>query len=392
MTTTHLPLEQLQPTLTAKRRVTIGLPSATAAGDSRFPITPEAAALIIGQGFDIKMEAGAAEPIHYGDVAYARAGVAITSRAEAFKCDIVVYLPAISVEDALLLNTGAMLLSLLDIKGRTTQSVEVLLKKHIIAIALDLVADASGHRPFADILAEIDGRAAIAVASSLLADATHGKGILLGGIAGIVPCEVTIIGSSIAARAAAASAIGMGAMVRIFDNDIYRLREALTTIGPAAVGSAMYPKVLMAALRSADIVIVTDTERDYILSNDIISEMKRGVVVFDLTAGDCHTFSGMRRVDLGAATPGDDDPVEPTRTCYVNAGSAVPRTTAMAISNTIAAMLSDIAACDGMPGAVKFNAGIARAAYTFLGKPVNGDVARIAGLRCIDINLLLQLS
>ena len=54
---THLPLEQLQPTLTAKRRVTIGLPSAKAAGDSRFPITPEAAALIIGQGYDIKMEA-----------------------------------------------------------------------------------------------------------------------------------------------------------------------------------------------------------------------------------------------------------------------------------------------------------------------------------------------
>ena len=389
---THLPLEQLQPTLTAKRRVTIGLPSAKAAGDSRFPITPEAAALIIGQGYDIKMEAGAAVPIHYGDVAYARAGVEITSRAEALKCDIVVYLPAMSADDARQLKNGAMLLSLLDIKGRTAQSVEVHLTKHIIAIALDLVTDVSGHHPFADILAEIDGRAAIAVASSLLADATHGKGILLGGIAGIVPCEVTIIGSSIAARAAAASAIGMGAMVRIFDNDIYRLRETLTTIGSAAIGSAMYPKVLMAALRSADIVIVTDTERDYILSNDIISEMKRGVVVFDLTAGAGHSFPGMRCVDLGAALPGDDDPVEPTRTCYVNAGSAVPRTTAMAISNTIAAMLADIAACDGVTGAVKFNAGIAKAAYTFLGKPVNGEVARIAGLRSIDINLLLQLS
>ena len=152
------------------------------------------------------------------------------------------------------------------------------------------------------------------------------------------------------------------------------------------------PVLLMAALRSADIVIVTDTERDYILSNDIISEMKRGVVVFDLTAGAGHSFPGMRCVDLGAALPGDDDPVEPTRTCYVNAGSAVPRTTAMAISNTIAAMLADIAACDGVTGAVKFNAGIAKAAYTFLGKPVNGEVARIAGLRSIDINLLLQLS
>ena len=100
---------------------------------------------------------------------------------------------------------------------------------------------------------EVDGRAAMAVASSLLADAIHGKGILLGGVTGIVPCEVTIIGSNMTACAAARSAIGLGATVRMFDNDGYRLREALLQLGPGVTGSSLHPRVFENALRSAPV-------------------------------------------------------------------------------------------------------------------------------------------
>ena len=108
------------------------------------------------------------------------------------------------------LRRGALLLTLLSPELVTKEYIKSLMDRHTVAVALDLIEDEHGHRPFADILAEINGRAAMAMAASLLADSEHGKGILLGGIAGLNPCEVVILGSDIAAISAARTATGMG--------------------------------------------------------------------------------------------------------------------------------------------------------------------------------------
>ncbi len=394
MSSSPTPLEQPCEMLTDKRKITIGLPAAAAAGERRFPLTPEGAAMLCERGFEVKIEAGAAGPIHFDDEAYSGGGARIVDRREALACDIVVHLPAITARDAARLRPGAVLMSLLHPDRQTPDAVRCLLRRHVIAIALDLVADAAGHLPFADILSEIDGRAAMAMASSLLADSVHGKGILLGGIAGIVPCEVTVIGSGIAARAAARSALGLGATVRMFDDDVYRLRDALRELDDRKIiGSALHPRVFAGALRSADVVIVTPMRYPLEISRDTIEVMKRGVIAFDLTgSADSCAFTGLRRVDLSEAAAGDCCPGVRVRTCYVNAGSAVPRTAAMALSTTLLTLFDDIIVCDGLSNALKFNKGLSRAAYTFLGKPVNPDIARILGQRSLDISLFLQFS
>jgi len=391
---TPTPLEQLCDVLTDKRKISIGLPAASSAGERRFPLTPEGAAMLCERGFDVMMEAGAAEAIHFSDDSYRQGGVRIVGRAEAFACDIVIHLPAVTLADARHMRNGAVLMSLLPADHQTPEAVRCLLRRHIIAIALDLIADSAGHRPFADILSEVDGRAAMAMASSLLADPVHGKGILLGGVAGIVPCEVTIIGSDIAARAAARSAMGLGATVRMFDNDVYRLRDALHELGDSQViGSALHPRVFAGALRSADVVIATPTRYPIEIGVDVVDEMKRGVIAFDLahSAASC-LFPSLQCVDLARACPSDCSPRAQVRTCYVNAGSAVPRTAAMALSTTLLTLFDDIIVCDGLSNALKFNKGLSRAAYTFLGKPVNPDIARILGARSLDISLFLQFS
>lgn len=391
---TPTPLEQLCDVLTDKRKISIGLPAASSAGERRFPLTPEGAAMLCERGFDVMMEAGAAEAIHFSDDSYRRGGVRIVGRAEAFACDIVIHLPAVTLADARHMRNGAVLMSLLHADHQTPEAVRCLLRRHIIAIALDLIADSAGHSPFADILSEVDGRAAMAMASSLLADPVHGKGILLGGVAGIVPCEVTIIGSDIAARAAARSAMGLGATVRMFDNDVYRLRDALHELGDSQViGSALHPRVFAGALRSADVVIATPTRYPIEIGVDVVDEMKRGVIAFDLahSAASC-LFPSLKCVDLARACPSDCSPRAQVRTCYVNAGSAVPRTAAMALSTTLLTLFDDIIVCDGLSNALKFNKGLSRAAYTFLGKPVNPDIARILGARSLDISLFLQFS
>lgn len=388
------PQEQPVEVITGKRKVTIGLPAASAKAEKRFPLTPEGAAQLCERGFELKMEQGAAASIHFSDDAYRRGGVKIVNRREALGCDIVVHLPAMSAADASQLKPGAVLLSLLHAEHQTPSAVRVLLQRHIIAIALDLVETAEQKRPFSDILSEIDGRAAMAMASSLLADPVCGKGILLGGIAGIVPCEVTIIGSGIAARAAARSAIGLGATVRMFDNDVYRLREAIYEIGQHnVIGSSLHPRVFANALRSADIVIATDTRTPVQLSETVIDEMKKGVIAFDLSHSELHTvFPTLRCIDLAMAAADDCSPTHRLRACYVHAGSAVPRTAAMALSTTLLTFFDEITVCDGLPNALKFNRGLSRAAYTFMGKVVNQEIASKMGQRSIDISLFLQFS
>ena len=388
-----IPLEELLSVSTGKRSVVIGLPAAGGVVEHRFPLTPEGAGMLVARGFSVKMEKGAAEYIHYSDAAYTRCGVEIVERTEALAADIVLYLPPLTPTDARKLKPGALLLSFIHNRDTDRETVKLLVERHVIALALELICDEAGHRPFADILHEIDGRAAIAIASSLLADAVHGKGILLGGVAGVVPCEVMIIGSDMAAVAAAKGAIGMGATVRLFDDNVYRMREASAMLGPRAICSSLHPRVFENGLRSADIVVATDTTpRCGVVGADMVSVMKRGVICFDLTSSPGSAFPSLPVVDLDLASPSDNSVTEPTRLCYINAGNAVPRTVAMALSNTFVTMLDDLLVCDGVANALKLKDGLRKAAYTFLGKCVNPSVARIAGLRSVDINLFLQFS
>lgn len=338
------------------------------------------------------MESGAAAHIHYSDDDYARRGVEIVDRRAAFAADIVVYLPPIGTADASRLKRGALLLTFLHAEPSDAEAINILLRRHVIALGLDMLTDDAGRRPFSDILREIDGRAAMAIASSLLADAVHGKGILLGGVAGVIPCEVMVIGSDMAACAAAKSAIGLGATVKMFDNNVYHLREALREVGPGAVGSTLHPKVFESALRSADIVIAADTGRASTIGTGLVDVMKRGVICFDLSGTPGSAFPSMQVIDLDLASPADTCPDTPTRLCYINAGNAVPRTVAMALSNTFVTMLDDILVCDGVANALRINAGLRNAAFTFLGKCVNRRVARLVGTRCVDINLFIQFS
>ena len=386
-------LEKPCPTAVNRQLFTIGLPHCQDSGELRFPVTPEGAAMLVEQGFKIKMERGAAASIHYTDHQYLEAGVELTDRAGALGTDIVLHLAPLSPSDVGRMRRGAMLLTLLAPSRQSRAAIKALLERNIMSVAIDLITDPHGNRPFADILAEIDGRAAIARASALLADAIHGKGILLGGVAGIVPCEVTVIGSDIGACAAARSAAGTGALVRMFDHDVYRLRRANREFGASVVTSSLHPRVLENALRTADVVVYTDVTPAPVFDADTIALMKKGVVVFDLTSDAPGTaFPSLPTVDLAMASPLDIAPGHTCRACYINAGSAVPRTAAMALSNTLITLMRQIVDCEGVSNALKLVPGFQAAAYTFMGRIVNTRIAEIAGCRCADIKIFLTLS
>lgn len=389
---TREPLEQPVMTAAQRRLFSIGLPLCDNPAERRFPLTPEGAGMLVEQGFELWMQTGAAATIHYTDAQYAAAGVHVCSRDEALRADIVMHLAPMSATDIRKMRRGTLLLTLSTLCRLTASSVNALLERSIITVAIDLVKDDRGYSPFADILSEIDGRAAIARAMALLADSVHGKGILLGGVSGIAPCEVSIIGSGIAACAAAGSAQGAGALVRMFDHDVYRLRRAERELDGHIVTSALHPRVLQNALRTADVVVYTGVDPTPRFDHDTVNQMKRGVIIFDLTADCGKAFPSVTTIDLAMASPLDISLTEPSRACYINAGSAVARTAAMALSNTFITMLRDLVHCEGVTNALKLLPGLQCATLTFLGKAVNTDVARIVGQRHVDINIYLTLS
>lgn len=392
--TEYTPLEQAATVATASRGFTIGVPACRHEGERRFPLTPEGASRLTERGFRVKIESGASAPIHYTDAQYLRAGCDVVSRSEALQCEIVLHLPPLEREDVRHLRRGCMLLSLLSPDLVSREYIKELMNRHTVAIALDLIEDEHGHRPFADILSEIDGRAAMAMAASLLADSVHGKGILLGGIAGINPCEVVILGSGIAAVSAARTASGMGAMVRMFDNDVYSLRHASRELGASLITSAMHPRVISGALHSADVIIATPmTDTSFAIDSDEAMQLKRGVLAFDLTDRHASPFRSMQPIDLARAdSVRSSRRPEGWRVCYIHAGNAVPRTCAMALSNTLITMLTSVCTCDGVQNALKLLPGLRKAAYLFLGRLVNEEIASRTGLRALDINLFLTLS
>lgn len=386
------PQEQQAETMTGRRGFTIGLPKCDNPSERRFPLTPEAAGQLIERGFRVRMQEGAAECIHYTDNQYMRAGVMIGTREEALGCDIVIHLAPLEPTDVRKLRRGAMLLTLLKPQDQKMASVKELLRRHIISIAVDLIEDERGCTPFADILAEIDGRASMAIASSLLADSQRGKGILLGGVSGIVPCETLIIGSGIAACAAARSAMGLGSMVRMYDNDVYSLRRASQELGAWVITSSLHPRTLDNALRSADVVVVCPTREPFVVNREEVNVMKRGVVAFDLASDDGAAFPSMTAVDLAQASAAESSSRISDRICFVHAGCAVARTAAMALSNTFLTLMQGIVTCEGVGNALKLLPGMQKATFTFFGKIVNPRIASALGLRNVDISIYLTLS
>lgn len=381
--------EQPCEVMTNRHRLSLGLPAAVDK-ERRFPLTPECVAILVDKGILIRIEEGASSPIHYPDSAYVKVGAEVVSRDEVMRSDMVVSLSALSSSDISRMRKGSMLFTLMSSVKDNTVMIRGLLERAIVCVALDRVRDDDGKTPFADILHEIDGRAAVTLAAAMQADPDHGKGILMGGVAGIVPCEVTILGSGIAACAAAKSAVGLGATVRLFDNDVYSLRKAMRYLGDGVISSALHPHVLEGALKSADVVVATPAKSTPVLDNTMMGCLKKRALLFDLNDMPGHVFPSAIGVDLG-----ENGQLGGRDSYYFNVGACVPRTAAMAIGNAFVTMIDELLGfgeASVVRNILKFLPGLQSAVITFMGKPIDRDVAAAVGLRRVDLSLFLSLS
>lgn len=374
-----------------KRKLSIGIPREVDECESRIPLTPEAVEMLVNQGHELIIENNAGNRANYTDLEYSnRGGVIVRSAAEVYRCDIILKVSAPSPPEFDLLKENQIILSSLHLNSNTAQYLKVLARKKITAIAIEGVSESDGSYPFVNAMSSIAGSTSVLVAAEYLSNVNQGKGVMLGGITGITPTEVVILGAGTATEYAARAAIGLGALVKIFDTSIKRLTELQNILGQRLYTSIFHPQVLEKVLKTADVVIGTltpeESEMRYLVSEDLVMKMKRGAVIIDLgiDKGGCFETSELR------------DHNNPSfikhgviHYCVPNIVSRVARTTSIAMSNVFAPLLANMSEYTDLKHQLREDGGLRQGVYTFRGILTNEYLGKLYDLPSRDINLLM---
>ncbi|EEC97826.1 putative alanine dehydrogenase [Parabacteroides johnsonii DSM 18315] len=283
----YIPQELLKELSKVSNRLLIGIPCERVEGERRLALTPEAVDMLTDRGHRVLVEAGAGLGINYSDNHYSEAGAEIVATpAEVYQADIILkILPPLAAE-VMMMKPRTTLFSTVQFNTFSHEAFELMMAKRITAVAYELLADDKQRCPVLNVISEIEGTASITIASELLSNTQGGKGILLGGIPGVSPTEVVVIGAGNAGTVATRAAMALGASVKVFDDDINKLRTIQQVLGQGLFTSTFHPNVLQNAFRSADVVIgamrYINTRHRYIIAEDMIRIMKRGALVIDL--------------------------------------------------------------------------------------------------------------
>lgn len=385
------PEESLLREIQRQVQLTIGLPCENPVAETRLALTPEGVSIVVEEGHRVVVERGAGLPMSYTDLQYSEAGaILVDSRAEVFASDIVLKIAPPTTDDLLLMKPGRSIFSMLQLSNFSADTLKLMATKKLNAVAYELIKDEQKAFPVINTLAELEGASAIAVASELMSNAAGGKGVLLGGVAGISPSEVVILGAGLAGSVAARTALALGASVKIFDHDINKLRKIQHYLGQQVFTSVIHPAVLFKALASADAVIgnlryINGCER-FMVSEELVKTMKQGSVIVDLSVdqGGCFETTECRVLA---------DPVYDRygilHYCIPNISARVGRTSSMALSNIFAPMLVKIGNSGSVKLAVSESYGFRNGVYMYGGILVNRLIADYFGLPSNEIGLFL---
>lgn len=372
----------------------IGIPRENQEVEKRLALTPESVALLVAAGYRVLLQAGAGLTINYSDSYYAESGAEIVETAQSvFQADLVLKVLPPTLAEVQMMRQRCTVFSFLYLHRLSKPLLELMQEKKISALAYELMYDDTGVSPFVTSISEIEGVTSITLAAELLSNAHGGKGILLGGIPGISPTEVVIIGAGVAGIMAARTAMALGAAVKVFDEDILKLRHIRHELGSALFTSILQPNVLKNVFRSADVVIgamqYINKTHFYRISEDLIREMKRGALIIDLRM----TQGGCFETTMEACLP--DHPVVFEKLgvlhfCEMSLSSRVARTASIALSNIFVSLFSTLGDCGGLAHFTRFDRGFALGFYLYAGKMVNSYVANHFNFPVADIGLFLQ--
>ena len=385
------PQEEKLELINKEKSLFIGIPKETCLQEGRIPIAPEAVNLLVSHGHEVYVETGAGEKANFSDNNYSEAGAKIVfSPEEAFKADIILKVVPPSLGELKLMKGRQTLISAIQITTRSKAYFQELMNKKINALAFEFIQDECGLMPLMRSMSEIAGNTSILIASECLSNVNGGKGLMLGGIAGVTPTEVVVIGAGTVGEFAARSAMGLGASVKIFDNSLSKLRRIQSDLNTRVYTSIIQPKVLAKALRRADVVIgalrSNEKRTPCVVSENMVENMKEGAVIIDVSIdqGGCGETSEITShaqptvIKHGVIHYGV--PNIPTR---------VARTASYALSNLLTPTLLKLGEEGGIEPLIVRDCGVRQGVYVFHGMLTNKMVGQWFDINHKEIDLLI---
>ncbi len=390
-TFSYVPLEETLEILPKKKQLLIGIPKETSFQENRVPLTPEAVSVLINNGNKVIVEHDAGLHSFYTDNDYSEAGAIIAyNKEEIFKADMIMKSAPISEEETPLLQPGQVIFSPVHLPFLNKNIIETIVKKKIIAVAFDSIKDDSGTYPIVRSMSEIAGSSAIMTAAKYLSNVHNGKGVLLGGISGIPPAKVLILGAGMVAESATRASLGLGASVKVYDNSIYRLMRLQNNVGQRVYTSVIDPNELALEITQADVVVgalkPVNGVTPVVVTEEMIQNMKAGSVIIDVSIDRGGCFETSKATSLQQPTFVKHAVIH---YCVPNIASGVSRTASRAISNVLMPIILECGELGGIDNVLQTKAGIRNGVYIYKGLITSTTIARRFEMKFTDLNLIL---
>jgi len=374
-----------------KGDVFIGIPKECILNEHRVSIAPSSVRTLVGYGHKVLVEAGAGKECSYSDKDFAEAGAEITrDKKKVFKCKMIVKAAQPTDEELDMFDLDQILVSPLHFPLINAEYISKLQKKRVIAIAMEYLQSQKGSFPIVRVLSEIAGMSAVLTASELLANTQGGRGVLLGGVSGVPPAKVVILGGGVVGEHATRVALGLGASVRVFDNDISKLMRLQNNVGRQLHTSSFNPQYLAYQLMSADVVIGAIHSKvgrsPVVVTEEMVSNMKDGSVIIDVSIdqGGCIETSEICTHEHPTFTKHGV-----VHYCVPNIASKYARTASQALSNILTPFILQMGNSRSIDKLLYHQHGIRNSVYTYKGKLTNAYLAKRFEMKYSALELLL---
>lgn len=379
------------PTRKARQNISIGIPKEQSSQEKRVVLSPEAVGILANNGLNVKVETGAGLAAKFKDQDFSDAGAEIVYLAkEAYETDVVLKVDPPTLEEIEFMHVGSCLISSLQLERQDPEFINKLNSRKITALAFEYLEDKVGGMPVVRAMSEIAGSTVMLIAAEYLSSVNNGKGLIMGGVTGVPPTQVVIIGAGTVSEYAARTALGLGANIKIFDNHIYKLRRIKQLLGQQVHTSTIDNFSLNQALSEADVVIgalrAEKGRNKIVVNEEMVANMMHGSIIIDvgIDQGGCVETS---------STTTHDEPIflkhGIIHYCVPNIASRVARTGSYSLSNIFTPIILQMVDLGGAEEMIFNYKWFLKGVYTYRGSLTNAYMGRKFGIQHKELQLLL---
>ncbi len=359
----------------------IGVPKEIKIHEYRVGLVPAGVRELVDAGHQVLVQTGAGAGIGFDDTHYQAAGAKIAAAAaEVFATsDLVVKVKEPQLAECRQLRQGQVLFTYLHLAADREQT-DALLASNATAIAYETVTAADGSLPLLTPMSEVAGRMSVQVGANCLQKANGGFGVLLGGVPGVAPAKVVVLGGGVSGTHAAEMAVGLGADVTVVDRSVKRLRELSAIFGSRLKTLYSTADAIEHQVRDADLVVgavlIAGAAAPKLVTRAMVKSMKPGTVLVDIAIDQGGCFETSRPTTHAEPTYVLDGVIH---YCVTNMPGAVPRTSTFALTNATLPYVRSLADL-GWQQAIARDSGLARGLNVHAGKLTHEAVANALGI------------